>query len=270
MRAESGGYHREGDSIQITPQMARAIEDCEYRARRDRSRGNPREWCRQAVLSQNGIVTERRYDRGQNYGRQQRSGYYGAGSGVQVERRTVAVRRSGSDIRPASYRDDYESDDRQDFVPSGANSDRNSLEGSAFVGAFLPRQTPTVDRIVGDRNADEYGPDLRDGTNTGDVRVVNAPVTLFLTRNGEDKDVIYKGNNQGHEVIEIDASRIDSETLLCVQVPWDIIAHQKKAAEARVMCTDSIYNYVKNGGGRNQRDPVLVVAIVPGNAGKER
>lgn len=137
-----------------------------------------------------------------------------------------------------------------------------------YVNAFTPRQTPDVDRLVGDDDANKYFMPLWEMAKSRQIPMVDVKITLYLVNNGELEEV-YKGStgeiNRTKQLPTVDSSRIQQGTGLCVQLPNDVIAHQRWKKAAGLACVGGLYEFVQQGGGRTPNDAIAVVAIIPGN-----
>jgi hypothetical protein len=134
--------------------------------------------------------------------------------------------------------------------------------GQKWVGVFIPMQSPLVDQKTAGRNADQYFMDIWNSYEAGRVQGAVADVHVFLWT-GDHIETIYRGQVSGHQYFPVSRASVSSDTLLCVEVPWAIIAHQRVAAGDRVMCEAGTDAWFRQGRGNTADDAWGIIAIAP-------
>jgi hypothetical protein len=132
-----------------------------------------------------------------------------------------------------------------------------------YVGVFIPQQNPTVDRLTRGNTADEYFMPVWTAFEQGRVQGASALVEVYLEADDGSERSLYNGPVNGFRYIPIDRSALDANTLLCVRVPWQIIAHQRVNEGGDSMCDSGADAYFQNGRGRTADDAWGVIAIAP-------
>lgn len=130
------------------------------------------------------------------------------------------------------------------------------------IGVFMPQQSPAVDRIAGGKKENDYFMPLWRAYESGRVQGAQDTVTVYLYRNG-DRPWSQTVAVDGYAKFAIPRRLIDSATSLCVEVPWEHIAHQTMAPNPRIMCADDVNAYMRSGKGRTEADAYGVVVIKP-------
>lgn len=136
---------------------------------------------------------------------------------------------------------------------------------AGYVGVFIPMQNPIVDAIVDARTGDQYFMPVWSAYKKGRVSGAEANVRVFLSTNNEQMD-IYNGPVSGHQYFRIDNALVKTNTYLCVETPWAIIAHQQVASGDKVACTRSareLHDWFSDGRGRTPEDAWGIIAIAP-------
>lgn len=139
---------------------------------------------------------------------------------------------------------------------------------AGYVGVFIPMQNPIVDAIVDARTGDQYFMPVWSAYKKGRVAGAEGTVRVFLSTNNEQID-IYNGPVSGHKYFQVDNGMVKTNTYLCVETPWSIIAHQKVASGDRVACTRTareLYDWFSEGRGRTAEDAWGIIAIAPAGA----
>jgi hypothetical protein len=137
-----------------------------------------------------------------------------------------------------------------------------ALASERWVGVFIPQQDPLVDNFTKNKNADQYFMPLWHLYQKGRIQGAVSDVRLFLL-DGDRQTTIYNGIVDGYKYVGIERSAMHSSTLLCVQVPWPIIAHQRVAAGDRIMCERGVDEWFRQGRGMKPEDAWGVIAIRP-------
>ncbi len=143
------------------------------------------------------------------------------------------------------------------FTATTANAEK-------WVGVFLPMQSPLVDQKTEGRTESQYFMDVWHSYELGRIQGAAAEVTVFLRTNRQN-DIVHQGVVSGHEYFPIDRNRVTRDTMLCVQVPWTIIAHQTMAAGEHIACTPKgqVDSWFNQGRGNTADDAWGVIAIAP-------
>jgi hypothetical protein len=126
-------------------------------------------------------------------------------------------------------------------------------------------QNPIVDAIVDARTGDQYFMPVWEAYQEGRVDGADANVRVFLSTNNEQV-TIYNGPVSGHKYFEVSRSQVKTNTYLCVETPWAIIAHQKVASGDNVACTRTareLYDWFDQGRGKREEDAWGIIAIAP-------
>ena len=131
-----------------------------------------------------------------------------------------------------------------------------------WVGVFIPQQDILVDNYTRGKTADEYFMPLWGLYENRRISGGVSQVRLFLL-NGRQQTTIFNGRVDGHKYVSVDRRNIGPSTLLCVEVPWPIIAHQRVAAGERVMCERGVDSWFRQGRGKTSEDAWGVIAIKP-------